>query len=431
MELVLLFGMVINVILLFYLASKSTKGLKLLLYSLSGYWFLSFIIRPSMFIYSRDQNIDSIVYDSRIGQSSSNFISVMSLIVIGCFVFCIPIIIKSLTATTSNKHILNLNNPDNSMEIIWVILFGLSCGIIAFFVEGSSFRNPISKSLTSLITISLSIFLWKRRELKLSKKLGFTIIIIGILGTLLLSISANNSKGILLTPALIYIATLTIWENKGFNLKKISLLAFIVIIILPLFSKLQMVKLGTAAATSVKNNYELLPWYFSPFLEIANRFDQFARVTDSYFAESRSLGGLQSWIVYILNSLRWNPGSGRSESTFGQDWNVLITAQSISGAQLSSVSLTQGMIAEGYVWVGLRSLIVECLIMSIIYIWVSRSLEGSAISLVFAFGLIGNATIFEMGLVQTAGIFSGVIKIMLFIWISKRIWFSDLNRNLR
>lgn len=423
--------MVINVILLFYLASNSTKGLKLLLYSLSGYWFLSFIMRPSIFIYSRDRNIDSIVYDSRIGKSSSNFISVMMLIVIGCFVFCIPIIIKSLTANTSNKHILKSYKPDNSIEIIWVILFGLSCGIIAFLIESSSFQNPISKSLTSLITISLSIFLWKRRELKLSKKLSFNITIIGSLGTLLLSISANNSKGILLTPALIYIATLTLWENKGLNLKKISLLAFMMIIILPLFSKLQMIKLGTAAATSAKNNYELLPWYFSPFLEIANRFDQFARVTDSYFAESGSLGGLQSWIVYILNSLMWNPSSGRSESTFGQDWNVLITAQSISGAQLSSVSLTQGIIAEGYVWLGLRSLIVECLIMSIIYIWVGKSLERSAVSMVFAFGLIGNASIFEMGLVQTAGIFSGVIKILLFIWISKWIWFSYLKHNLR
>jgi hypothetical protein len=355
----------------------------------------------------------------------------MMLIVIGCFVFCIPIIIKSLTANTSNKHILKSYKPDNSIEIIWVILFGLSCGIIAFLIESSSFQNPVSKSLTSLITISLSIFLWKRRELKLSKKLSFNITIIGSLGTLLLSISANNSKGILLTPALIYIATLTLWENKGLNLKKISLLAFMMIIILPLFSKLQMIKLGTAAATSAKNNYELLPWYFSPFLEIANRFDQFARVTDSYFAESGSLGGLQSWIVYILNSLMWNPSSGRSESTFGQDWNVLITAQSISGAQLSSVSLTQGIIAEGYVWLGLRSLIVECLIMSIIYIWVGKSLERSAVSMVFAFGLIGNASIFEMGLVQTAGIFSGVIKILLFIWISKWIWFSYLKHNLR
>jgi len=429
MEFVLFFGMAINVSLLFYLASKSNNGLKFLIYSLSGYWFLSFIVRPIVFIYSRDQNIDSVVYDSRIGQSSSNFISVMSLIVIGCFVFCIPIIINSSRRSSNDKLTLILNNPNNSKEIIWVISYGLSCGIIALLIEGTSFRNPFSKSLTSLISISLSIFLWKRRELKLSKKISSTIVVIGSLGTLLLSISANNSKGILLTPVLIFISTLTIWDKQGLNLKKISFLAFIATIVIPLFSKLQIIKLGATAATSARNNYELLPWYLSPFLEIANRFDQFARVTDSYFAQSRTFSGLQSWLIYILNSLKWNPGSGRSESTFGQDWNKLITAQTIPGAQLSNVSLTQGMIAEGYVWAGLSSLVIECLLMSIIFIWVGRSLERGAISLVFAFGLIGNATIFEMGVVQTTGIFSGVMKILFFIWISKRIWISSLNRN--
>jgi len=429
MEFLLFFGMVINVILLFYVASKSTKGLKLLLYSLSVYWFLSFIIRPAVFIYSRDQQIDSIVYDSRIGQSHSNFISVMSMIVVGCFVFCIPIIVDLSRRGIDNKLTLSSNNLENSKKIIWVIFFGLSCGVIALLIEVSSFQNPFSKSLISLISISFCVFIWKRKELKLSKKMRSAVVIIGSIGTLFLSFSANNSKGILLTPILVFISTLNIWEEKGLNLKKISFFAFIAALIIPLFSKLQMIKLGTPAATSARNNDELLPWYLSPFLEIANRFDQFARVTDSYFAESRSLGGLQSWILYILNSLKWNPGSGRSESTFGQEWNAFITAQSIPGAQLSNVSLTQGMIAEGYVWVGLRSLILECLIMSIIFIWVGRSLERGAISLVFAFGLIGNATIFEMGVVQTAGIFSGIMKIILFIWVSKWIWFANLNRN--
>ena len=427
MEFVLLFGMVINVILLFYLARKSTKGLKLLLYSLSGYWFLSFIIRPSMFIYSRDQNIDSIVYDSRIGQSSLNFISVMSLIVVGCFVFCIPIIIKSLTATTSNKQMLKSNNPDNSKEIIWVILFGLFCGIIAYLIEGSSFRNPISKSLTSLITISLSIFLWKRRELKLSKKLSITITMIGSLGTLLLAISANNSKGILLTPILIFISTLAVWSEKGFSIKKISIVAFIAAIVIPIFSRLQIIKLGVTAATTARNYYELFPWYLSPFLEISSRFDQFARVADSYFAESGTFGGLQSWFVYILNSLEWNPGSGRSEASFGQVWNQLITAQTIPGARLSSVSLAQGMIAEGYVWVGFWSLILECLLLSAVFICIGRFLGKGAFHLVLAFGLIGNGTILEMGVIQAVATFSGTTKILLFMWISRRIWILSLN----
>lgn len=430
MEYLLLFGMIINVFLLFRLASRSDTGLQFLLLILGIYWLLSFVIRPIMFIYSRDFGIDSVVYDSRIGQNRSDFVAVMSIIVLGCFVFCLPIIFFSLKRKFSPEYIETTNMPIHRTETIWTILFGLCSGIIALVFELSSLKNPVSKSLTPLISISLCIYLWKRRELGLSKELGIAVVLAGGLGVVVLSNLANNSKGILLTPVLFFISSLNIWRIRGLNLKKITLLLFSAVLIMPIFSRLQTIKLGKVAAAAARNNLESFPWYLSPFLEMSNRFDQFARIADAYYAKSLSLGGLDSWIGYILNSLSWNPVSGRSETIFGQSWNILVTAQSIPGSQLSKVSLTQGMIAEGYIWFGLKSLIIECLAMSILYIFIGRCLQKSAISLVFAIGLVNNATIFEAGLVQTAGIFSGVIKVILFIWVSNKIWFYNQNRNL-
>lgn len=429
MEYLLLFGVIINVFLLFYLASKSDSGLKFLLLILGVYWLLSFVIRPLMFIHSRDWNADSVVYDSRIGQSQSNLVAVMSIIATGCFVFCIPIVLFLLRRRSNKKIIEILMEPNNPTEILWIILFGLCTGLIALFVELSSLANPVSKSLTPLISISLCMYLWKRSELELSKRKGFAVVLVGSLGVLALAYLANNSKGILLTPVLFFISSLTIWKSRGSSLKQISLFVFLAALFVALFSKLQMLKLGALATTTARNNLDSFPWYLSPFLEMANRFDQFARVTDAYFAESRSLGGLQSWIIYIVKSLSWNPTSGRTETSFGQTWNVLVTAQSITGSALSKVSLAQGMIAEGYVWIGLRSLILECLAMSIIFIYIGRCLQKGAISLVFAIALINNAIIFEAGLVQTAETFSGAMKIILFVWVVKKIRLNNQNRN--
>ncbi len=420
----LLIGMLFNIFLLYFLAKKSDKGLRFLLYTLIVYWFLNFIIRPTLFLYSRDGNIDSVVYDFRLGQNSSDYSSVMLLIFLGCFVFCLPLIFN----LKIKKEINEKNNYDKeSREIIWIIFFGLACGVLSLLIEGTNFKNPFSKSLTSLVSVSLCIYLWKRGELKFSNTLNMIVLLVGSIGTFYYSVSQNNSKGVLLTPILVFISRLKIWDRKGYLIGKISFVTLITLVIIPVFSILQIRKLGISSASSAKANSELLPWYLSPFLEITNRFDQFARVTDAYFAEPGSLGGMTSWILYILKNLTWNPNSGRSEISFGQRWNQLVTNQSIPGSNLSNVSLSQGMIAEGYIWFGIPSLIIETFLVSIIFLWVGKSLERGAMSLVFAFGIIGSATIFEMGTVQLAGIFSGVMKIILFVWVSKRLWFSRLN----
>ena len=122
----LLIGMSFNILLLYFIAKKSDKGLRFLLYTLIVYWFLNFIIRPTLFIYSRDGNIKSNVYDFRLGQNGNDFSSVMSIIILGCFVFCLPLIFNLKVKKERND---TYNYDKESREIIWVILFGLACGM--------------------------------------------------------------------------------------------------------------------------------------------------------------------------------------------------------------------------------------------------------------------------------------------------------------
>jgi hypothetical protein len=426
METFLILAMTTNVILLIMIANKSQRGLQFLLYTLSGFWVLSFVIRPLIFLYSRDNNISSAIYDFRIGQSEANFWTVMLPIVVGCFVFCLPL----LTHIISKKSYLSAGLAQiDSNEYRWLILYGYSCGFLAIILENSNFRNPVSKSLTILVAISFSVFLWKRPTLKFSIRTQGVVFVIGGLGTVLLSVTANNSKGILLMPLLVYISSLNLWRKKGTYLKKILLSMSMALLAIPIFSILQFNKLGSSFAKTSTSYEESLPWALSPFLSLSVRFDQFSRVADVHFASPNPFGGLSSWSAYFLKNLMWNPASGRSELSFGQEWNQLVTNQSIPGSRLSSVSLAQGMIAEGLVWAGFTSLVIECIFMSCVFVWVGTLLQKSSLSVFLAFGLVGNATIFEMGSVQFAEVFSSSIKIFVFLWLSKKILFESFRNS--
>ena len=423
MELLLIGVMVVLLTLLLYIAHNSAEGLKFILYGVSTYLFISYILRPLIFISSRDQNISNPIYDSRLGQNPGEFISLMSLIILGYFVFCIPFLLKNHKKVDENTEQINSNNYQ---EFVWIISYGLLCGILALFIESTTLKNPFSKSLVPLVSICFSIFLWKRKELRLTKTINVVILTCGCISTILFSMASNNSKGILLFPCVVYISTLKIWKEVGLYFKKTLFMILLLITFIPAFSKLQNIKLGDSVVAAITSNQENFSWYLSPFIETANRFDMFARVADSYFAEPGSLGGLGSWINYFLESLKWNPGSGRTQNSFGQDWNQLITNQSLSGSRFSNVSLAQGMIAEGYIWFGVTSLILECLLFSIIFMYVAKFLEGGPLSLIFAFGIISNGAIFESGSIQFAGILSATLKVFFFIWVSKKIWSANL-----
>ena len=425
MEILLLLGILIDIALLVSIAKKVQGGLKFLLYTLSGYWFLSFFLRPVIFIYSRDNNIDSKIYDSRIGQSTHNFANVMFPIVVGCFFFCLPLIIHSIRLNTISKQSKSKHFFGN---FSWLIVYGILVGYLSMFLEETSFRNPFSKSLITLLPITFSAFLWSSKDLKfpISKKIGITIF--GILGILILSINSNNSKGVLLMPALIYISRLDIWKLHGKLAGKFVIGIALPLMLIPIFSILQTNKLGEASVNSAARNSELLPWFLSPFVLLLDRFDQFARVADAIFAEPNPLGSYKSWVVYLSNKLVWNPNSGRTELSFGQEWNQLVTNQSIPSSRFSNVALAQGMIAEGFIWSGIISLIIECVVFALIFIWLGNLMDGRPINRIFAFGLIANAAIFEMGIVQFSSVLSGAVKIYLFLIVSHKLS-GSLRRN--
>ena len=418
MEILLLLGIIMNIALLISIAKKAQGGLKFLLNILSGYWFISFFLRPVIFIYSRDNNIDNKIYDFRLGQSSTNFTSVMLPIMIGCFFFCLPCIFHLIRVSKKSKR---TETKYLSGDFSWFIIYGISVGYLSILLEQTSFRNPFSKSLTALLPIAFCTFLWSSKDLMFSNSKKIAIIIFGTSGILVLSVISNNSKGVLLMPVVVYISRLDIWKQKGKLAGKSVIGVALTFMFIPIFSILQLNKFGVGNVNSLSRNSDLLPWFLSPYAILVERFDQFARVTDAIFAGPNPLGSYKSWVVYISNKLSWNPNSGRTELSFGQEWNQLVTNRSIPGSRLSNVSLAQGMIAEGFIWSGFTSLIIECLMLALIYIWAGRLMDGRPINRIFAFGLIANSSIFEMGIVQFSSILSNTFKILLFLIVSQKI----------
>lgn len=423
MQNLLMIGILIDIALLIYIARSANRGLKFLLYTLCGYWFLSFFLRPLLFIYSRDHNINSAVYDSRIGLSQNNFIHVMYPIVLGCFTFCLPLIFQKLKINSVSE---SLKKMSDSRDISWILLYGTICGLVAAIVENTPYRNPISKSLVGLIPFCFCAYLWKRKVLDLSKLKQVFLIFTALISILLLATNSGHFKGILLTPLLVFFFTLSIWENRNNRFHKTIVILFTVLVSIPLFTALQSRKLGAMYVVEFNAYSDLLPWFFSPFLTLCVRFDQFPRAADAYFAGSGVIGGFDGWIKHILVNLEWNPSSGRDAPSFGNAWNQLVTNRSIPGARFSPVSLAQGMIGEGLIWAGSLSLVIECLIVSFIFIWVGRLLDRGVLATIFAFGIIGNSTMFEAGSVQISGSISGAVKILIFLWISLKV--TDIRR---
>ncbi len=412
-------GIICDIVLLIYIASKARSGLKFILLLLGGYWMLSFFIRPLMFLYSRDHNIDSVIYDFRIGQNQTHFREIMFPIIIGCFIFCMPILIFIFK---ESRPLAVPHLKSASVNYFRFIMMGEVCGLVALFIEQTNYQNPISKSIASLPPVILSTYFWKRKDLKFSQQKNVSIILLGTFGTLLVSIQSGNTKGVLLVPLVTYFATLSIWASEGQILKKTAVGISIAGASTPLFYLLQVRHLGSVAYEYETRFSGEFPFYLKPLSSMAIRFDQFARVTDAHFAGSGALGGGKSWLIYILKSLEWNPSSGRYSLSFGQIWNQSVTNVSIPGSRLSSVSLAQGMIAEGIIWNGFASLVIECLIFAGLFIWVGKLLEKGPIAVVLSFTLIANGSLFETGLVDFASAMSGGLKFVLFFWFTKNYW---------
>jgi hypothetical protein len=421
MEIFLFFCMFLEIIVLIFIAKSESRGNQILLWTLSGFWFISFILRPLIFIYSRNHSIGTSLFDFRLGQNPQNFEAIMISIIVGSLSFCVPLLVHLSRKVKRERIPLTQHS-----QIIYrqLITYCFICGYLSFLIEESSYRNPFSKSLTILISLGFLVYIWKREELKLTKTREYFFILSGCSGTLLLFASANNSKGIILTPALFYIMTLRTWNSSQKKFRNIFLGTLIFIFSIPLFSTLQSYKLGSLQLGSATSTNISFPWYLAPFRVIADRFDEFPRVVDAQFATPGSLGSFGSWGEYLIRNFEWNPTGGRTQLSFGQQWNVLVTNQTIPGAQLSHVSLAQGMIGEGIIWSGVRSLILECFIFAFIFMWIGNLLDRGPIANLFAFGMIGNSTIFESGLVQFVATFSGALKALLFLLVTKQFFFT-------
>jgi hypothetical protein len=301
-------------------------------------------------------------------------------------------------------------------------------GFIALLVEYSDARNPFSKSLFMLLPVSFSTFIWCYQRYTLSKKIKLTFFIIGTTGTVFTSIHLDFSKGVLLTPLLVFIFSRRLWSRKAKVWTKSFILASLVSLVFPLFSFLQTLHLGQIRVSDQSRFADLLPWFFSPFVLISGRFDQFARITDAHLAAESSLGGYSSWLTYFIRGLAWNPSSGRSELSFGQTWNQLVTNQSIPGSRLSSVSLAQGMVGEGYIWGRYDTLVIEALFFSVAFMIIARLLNGHALSVLVAFCIIANCSFFETGTIGVANSISAGLKIYLYMFMVYQI-FAKSTRN--
>jgi hypothetical protein len=215
---------------------------------------------------------------------------------------------------------------------------------------------------------------------------------------------------------------LSLWKEKRITIKKLVVTVVIPFSSVALFTLLQNIKLGAIGSSRVNMNSDSYPWFLRPFLVVSDRFDAFTRVVDAIYAQGK-LGGYKSWLANVSKSLSWNPFEGRNETSFGQLWNREISEVSVRGSRESSVSAAQGMIAEGYIWSGFTSLIIECIVLSIIFVMIGKCLEGNLYRIIFGFSLIDNFTLFESGIVQFSAALSGSIKIMLFLWFSKYIYY--------
>jgi hypothetical protein len=418
MQLILLSGIIAEIAILVAIAKNAQGGLRFLLFTLSGFWFLSYFIRPILFIYSRNENLDSVFYDGRIGQNQGLLSEILLSIVVSCFVFCIPFLIFKKIADTHAKKIFLAESKSDFLIMIFV---GMVTGFISLLIEYSGLRNPVSKSLFILLPISFSAFLWRYQKYIFSKKLKLTFFIIGAIGTVLTSSHLDSSKGVILTPLLVFLYSRKVWSWKTSKSIRSILMLLLVTLVFPLFSFLQTRHLGAARVSDQSRYSDLLPWYLSPFVLIAGRFDQFARITDAHLAAENSLGGYRSWFTYFVKAFAWNPTSGRSELSFGQTWNQLITNQSIPGSRLSTVSLAQGMAGEGYIWGKYDTLIVAAIFFSAFFIVLARLLDGNSLFVLVAFCVLANCSFFETGTIGVATSISAGIKIYLYMFLATKI----------
>lgn len=408
---ILILAITFNCVILLNGASKSDKSVKFLISILSIYWLLSFVLRPLIFLISKSLNIATSSYDSRLAANPQLVMHALLQCFIGTLVFLGTFFyISRLKYKNPMRDDITVSTKTDFL----MLNFGLIAGLVSLTIEYSDLRNPITKSLAASSSVFFYVLLWKRDFYGVSNAGKICSYSLGILDVLATSIFLQNSKGVILFPILIFA-----YRNWQFLYIKLSTLAKLRLVLIGIlgvgfFNFLQLRKLGEVAFSQSTKYGDSLPWNLNYLLPISERFDSFARIVDANMAGVGVLGNSLDWFKYVVSALFWNPGSGRLEMGFGQLWNSEVTNLSIHDSYKSAVSLAPGIIAEGYIWSGYSSLIVECLLMALVFRVLSKGMERGILSCVLALGTIGNGTLFEAGIVSVSYKFTEAIKISMF-----------------
>jgi len=407
-----------NFLLIFFLYLKSLKfplPTKFLIQILCGYLALEYLVRPPLLYYANSKNIWLTFSDIRLVNNQTHLLNSYSLCVIGNFALVSTVILVGQKFLKD----FNLPNMQNDAEIISLVSFGLIIGFLSIFIESSNFQNPISKSLTTLGHITYCLYLWKRPDmiLILGKSKTLAIHIFGIMSIFTLYSFTNYSKGPIFAPLIIFVYRSRIWK-KRFDPLSFALISFFsVFSALSLFNKLQDRYLGEGYRASMADSSGKLPWHTDWMRPIANRFDLFTSVSDAYFAGKGALGGSKEFMELVTDSLFWNPSSGRIAQSYGQVWNQRVTSISLPDSKLSPVSLAQGPTADGWVWFGMKGVILVNLVFAISVLILGRLLSSGTLSSVFAMTIVGSNVLFEAGIIQLARLLNLGGKVFLAAWL--------------
>jgi hypothetical protein len=294
-------------------------------------------------------------------------------------------------------------------------ILGSLISLIAIVLEDSEFRNPISKSLQAVGLTTLCLLIWNRnKEIKRSR--WYKVSIIASLPVfILLIVTSNFSKGALFTPLVIFLLASRLWRESN-NGKKVLISILTLYVFTFIFSYIQDIKLGNELTQNINNVAADLPVLIAPFAFIAYRFDGLRSAVEALLAGNGSFGNFESFIQILKTNVLWQPGSGRTDITYGQLWNLKITAQTIPYAQYSKVSLSQSMAADGWIWAGIIGVIAFSIIYALFVLLLGNLLESSSLKQIFGFAILSIPLTFETGLISLLGSISNGIKVLLFLF---------------
>ena len=401
-----------------FIALKSSsypRDLKLIVRVLAAYLLVSFTVRPLLYLSGEATGQRSAITDVRTSGDYGSFVRIYSVLILGSFTLGLVIHLLCKSQVMQKSEL--LINSRRSINFCDLSILGSISGILAIVIEQSEFQNPISKSVISVGVVTFCMFIWRRGDYDYSVFRKFFLFSIFFLYLATLYVFTDLTKGPLFGPIIFLLATSNFWQGKANKFTKYAVGCLLIILGVAIFQFLQSRYLGEGYVSEYNSRVDSFPWYLSWLYTIAIRFDIFKATTDAVLAGSGTLGGVNELISMLLSALNWNPDSGRTESSYGQIWNQLVTSKSFFGANESSVSLATGFTADGWIWGGALGVIIFSALHGLIIKYVASMMSAGIFVSTVAFGLITTNNFYETGLVGFFSLLSSSIKTSLFILI--------------